>query len=254
MFGSNIQHAYGGAYNANLPVRPNRPGPPLPQRQAYLAQQQAHYPYNAQHHAHARQYAYQQQHAQTQLRRQPAQQQQPSASHPYEDRRTKQPTITHLLYVDTREKVCEDALKLGRAIPFIHVMDVSTMDSSRVPECVTYLPSIVDTQGQGACYQGSRCEQYIKQIITQSNKHNKSGQKFVDTSFIDYQAFKINPNKGMNEEHIQTSDAFGLGVYPTWPKLSSDPVKAKQQSDFYLQKLEAEMKRRNIKAEKPIDM
>ena len=150
--------------------------------------------------------------------------------------------------------MCEDAFKLGRAIPFIHIMDVNRMDPSKVPECVTYLPSIVNTQGQGACYQGSRCEQYMKQLISESNKNNKSGQKFVDTSFIDFHAFKINPSKGMNQEHIQTSDAFGLSVYPTWPKLSSDPVKAKQQSDFYLQKLESEMKRRNIKAEKPLDM
>lgn len=256
MFGSNLQRAYGQTYNAygNASVPAQHDQARLAQHQAYLAQQ---------HQAQMTQYnAYRQQHhAPTQLRQQSYASNGHTGPIPYEERHTKPTAITHLLYIDSREPVCEDAFKLGRPIPQIHVMDVSRIDSSKVPECVTYLPAIVNTNGEGTCYKGSRCEQYIKQLVSQINT-KQGGQEFVDTSQIDFQAFKIAPTygrqgyekSGMNDRHVQNNDTFGLtGVYKQWPKFSSNPVKAKQQSELFLRKLKEDMTRRNIKPEKPVD-
>lgn len=249
MFGSSLQTAYNGSYN-NIP-QPNT----NPQYQAYLQQQQ-----QAQYQNYLQQQ--QQQYSQTQLRHNTNLQSQygNTGPKPLEERNMKATKITHLLYIDSREEVCEDAYKLSRGLPFIHIMDVNNMDPSQVPECVTYLPAIVVTQGQGTCHKGSRCEQYIKQLIVHQSKSTNK-QEFVDTSQIDYQAFKIDnqygkkgsTKKGMNDVHVQNTDTFGLGVYKHWPKFSNDPVKAKQQSELFLRKLKQDMQRRNIKPEKPID-
>lgn len=243
MFGGNLQHAYGQSYGAYGQAQ---------QHQAYMAQQ--HQAQMAHHtsHPHARYHTPTQLRHQAQIQRGPVQ---------YEDRQTKPSAITHLLYIDSREPVCEDAHKLGRAISAVHIIDVSRVDPSQVPECVTYLPAIVTTSGQGSCYKGSRCEQYIKHLMSTINK-TQNGQEFVDTSNIDFQAFKIAPSygqqgyekSGMNDRHVQNHDTFGLnGVYQNWPKFSSNPVKAHQQSELFLKKLKEDMARRNIKPPKPVD-
>ena len=243
MFGSSLQTAYNGTYNNAY--RPDT------KYQAYLQQQQQYQNYLQQQQQHYNQFA--------QNRSVPPYYT-TSGPQPLEEHNTEPTTITHLLYIDSREQVCEDAYKLSRGLPFIHVMDVNHIESSQVPECVTHLPAIVITQGQGTCYKGSRCEQYIKQLLAHQTKP-KNKQEFVDTSQIDYQAFKIDPQygkkgcnkKGMNDVSVQNRDTFGLGVYQNWPKFSRDPVKAKQQSELFLRKLKQDMQRRNIKAEKPID-
>lgn len=245
MFGGNLQHAYGQSFSTygHAPnTQSNMAQPHQSQRAHYNPQQRVPTRY----------------HAPTQLRHQSHVQRGPM---PHEDRQTKPSAITHLLYIDSREPVCEDAYKLGRSISSVHIIDVSRIDSSQVPECVTYLPAIVTTSGQGSCYKGSRCEQYIKHLITTINK-TQNGQEFVDTSNIDFQAFKIAPSygqqgyekTGMNDRHVQNIDTFGLnGVYQNWPKFSSNPVKAHQQSELFLKKLKDDMARRNIKPPKPVD-
>lgn len=154
--------------------------------------------------------------------------------------------ITHVLYFDSRAKVCEDSHKMCMGIPSVRAVDVNTVQSHEVPQCVTYLPAIV---GHNQCFQGSKCEQYIKQTFLTSKKP-------TDTRFIDFNNTNYNILNS-DREPIENTKLGELGrVYGQWPKFSRDPQEALSQSKTYLKKLEAALKRRRElqpHPEKPID-
>ena len=156
--------------------------------------------------------------------------------------------ITHVLYIDPREEVCEDSYKLCIGLPMVHIVDVNNVTSDQVPECVTFLPAIVDVRGQGGCYRGSKCEQYITRKLI---PRKQTAQRFIDMGSPSL--FRLDVDDITKQEPMLESEIGSLeGAYDKWPKFSSDPVKAKSQSDSMLRKLKQRIDRLNIKVDEPV--
>ncbi len=162
--------------------------------------------------------------------------------------------ITHLLYYDSREPVCENSYKMCQGAPIVHMIDVMSVPENSVPECVTYLPAIIDVQG-AKCYRGSRCEQYIKRMMAPKKRNN---ERFID--FISPTSDLAMPMTNFDKEDmakqlpILESEMGGLdAVYSKWPTFSSDPKKAKNQSDMFLKRLKQRIDQSNIKVDPPVD-
>lgn len=169
-------------------------------------------------------------------------------------KREQEQKITHILYFDSREPVCENSQKMCQGSPRVHMIDVMRVPENSVPECVTHLPAIIDVKGS-KCYRGSKCEQYIKRMMTPKKP---TDQKFIN--FVSQTSEFAMPMTNFNKEDmtkqipILENEIGGIeGVYEKWPTFSSDPAKAKRQSDMFLKRLKQRIDQGNIKLDPPID-
>jgi hypothetical protein len=115
------------------------------------------------------------------------------------------------------------------------------------------LPAIIDLTN-AKCYRGGKCEQFIKSMFVPT----KSNQRFINftdtTSEFAMPMTTFNPNDMTKQQPILGTDLGGINqVYKQWPNFSSDPKKAKQQSDMFLKRLKMSIDQKQIKIEKPID-
>jgi len=166
----------------------------------------------------------------------------------------RQKRITHLMYYDSREPVCENSYKMCQGAHMIHTIDVMTVPANSVPVCVTYLPAIIDVQG-AACHRGSKCEQYIKRMMAPKKKNN---ERFIDfiapVSDMAMPMTNFDKEDMANQVPILESEMGGLdAVYSKWPEFSSDPVKAKRQSDMFLKRLKQRIDQKGVKLDPPAE-
>lgn len=161
--------------------------------------------------------------------------------------------ITHLLYYDSREPVCENSYKMCQGAPMVHMIDVSKVSEDSVPQCVTYLPAIIDVVGAN-CQRGSRCEQYIKRMMAPKKKLTDRFVNFIGSSEMTMPVMSFDQKDMSKQQPILQEDMGGLDtVYKNWPTFSSNPVKAKAQSDAFLKRLKQKIDQRNIKLDPPIE-
>jgi hypothetical protein len=159
--------------------------------------------------------------------------------------------ITHLLYVDSKEAVCENAWKMCRGLPMVHVVDVREAPDDAIPDCVTFLPAIVDVRGKGRCYRGSKCDQYVKHLL---KPKTSGGQRYIDPFKPVGNMLRIDYDKIENQEPILDTDTHQLeGAYDVWPEFDANPARAKAQSDAYLKRLKAKLDRNPVKMDPPIE-
>lgn len=155
--------------------------------------------------------------------------------------------VDHILYVDPNEPVCEDSIKMVQGFANVHVVNVKAVSRSEIPECVTFLPTLIDIRGKGRHFPGSKCTQYLKHMF----KPKSTDLKFMDPNKPVSQMLRLDIEDVEKQTPIDVVDQQSTDLFNI-PNYGSDFKKAMARSDAHIAKMENKLKYQPQKPPEPI--